>query len=229
MLKLVIGNKNYSSWSLRAWLHLRESKIPFDEICIPLFTSNWKDQLRQYTPAGRVPVLVDGDTPVWDSLAIIEHVLEDHPHAVGWPTYPRERSHARSISAEMHSGFLAVRGELPQNIRARNPRRPEDLTDACKIQIARIQEIWTSCRRAYAGTGPWLFGEFSIADIMFTPVALRFVSYEIPVSDRAGEFMDAVQGSQNVCEWIRAARAEPESLSFIDNLEPAESSPFTLG
>jgi len=112
VLNLVIGNKNYSSWSLRAWLFLRESKIPFQETCIPLFTGDWRSQLRRYTPAGRVPVLIDDDTVVWDSLAIIEHVLEHHPEAIGWPASSAARCHARSISAEMHSGFLAVRGEL---------------------------------------------------------------------------------------------------------------------
>jgi glutathione S-transferase len=229
MYKLVIANRNYSSWSLRAWLYLTQSNIPFKEVRISLFTDNWQAKIAKYSPAGRVPVLLDGDIAVWDTLAIFEYLREKYPEAVGWPESARARAQAWSISAELHSGFLALRDELPQNLRVRNKLEQSRLSVSCRQQIARVDEIWADCRKKYGGDGPWLFGEFSIADIMFTPVALRFVSYEIPVSDRAGEFMDAVQGSQNVCEWIRAARAEPESLSFIDNLEPAESSPLTLG
>ncbi len=229
MYKLVIANRNYSSWSLRAWLFLTESNIPFEEIRIPMFTDTWPTEIAKFSPTGRVPVLLDDDTTVWDTTAIIEYVRNKHPHTVGWPDLARTRAHAQSISGEMHSGFLAIRDELPQNIRARHKLELSQLSDSCRKQIARIDEIWTDCRNSYGESGKWLFGEFSIADIIFTPVALRFVTYSIPVSDQAREFVDAVQGLNSVRQWIKAANAEPESISFIDELVPAASSPLTLG
>ena len=229
MYKLVIGNRNYSSWSLRAWLYLTESNVPFEEIRFPMFTQTWLTEIANYSPAGRVPVLLDDDITVWDTMAIIEYVRARNTHSVGWPESVRMCAHARSVSAEMHSGFLRVRDELPQNIRARNKRELSQLSDSCRKQIARINEIWTDCRRRYGDSGEWLFGEFSIADIIFTPVALRFVTYSIPVGDTAREFVDAVQRSTSVRHWIEAARVEPESISFIDDLAPAASSPLTLG
>lgn len=229
MYKLVIANRNYSSWSLRAWLFLTESKIQFEEIRIPLFTGDWQSEIAKYSPAGRVPVLLDDDIAVWDTMAIIGHVLEKHPGAVGWPNSAAAGAHARSISAEMHSGFLAVRDELPQNLRARNKIDQSRLSDACRNQIARIDRIWSDCRSNYGDAGKWLFGEFSIADIIYIPVALRFVTYSIPVSDLARQFISAVQLSDSVQQWIKVAHAERESLSFIDELTPAASSPLTLG
>jgi glutathione S-transferase len=229
MHTLVIANRNYSSWSLRAWLFLTESNIPFEEIRIPLFTGNWREEVARYTPGGRVPVLLDDDITVWDSTAIMEHVLEQHPAAVGWPLSDRARAHARSVSAEMHSGFLAVRDELPQNLRARCRIDANQLSASCRDQIARIDEIWTDCRQQYQGSGKWLFGGFSIADIMFTPVALRFVTYSIPVSGHAQEFIEAVCGLESVQRWIDAARVETESMSFVDDLVSAEDGPLTLG
>ena len=229
MYKLVIANRNYSSWSLRAWLFLRESDIPFEEIRIPLFTDDWRENVAKYSPAGRVPVLVDGDITVWDTSAIFDYVRETHTDAVGWPAGKKMRAQARSISAEMHSGFLAIRDELPQNIRARNKRELSHLSESCRQQIVRVDDIWANCRTKYSGGGRWLFGTFSIADVMFAPVALRFVTYDIPVSDNAREFIDAVRNLGSVQEWVAAASSEPESLEFIDELVPAASSPLTLG
>ncbi|MGI9326736.1 MAG: glutathione S-transferase family protein [Pseudomonadales bacterium] len=229
MYKLIIANRNYSSWSLRAWLFLTKSNVPFEEIRIPMFTETWRSEIVKYSPAGRVPVLLDDDLTVWDTTAIIDCIREKHPRAVGWPDSTRMRAHARSVTAEMHSGFLAVRDQLPQNIRARNKLELSQLSESCGQQIARIDEIWTDYRRKYGDSGEWLFGEFSIADIFFTPVALRFVTYSIPVSDKAKEFVDAVTRSELVQQWIEAARAEPESISFIDELDLAASSPLTLG
>ena len=229
MYKLVIANRNYSSWSLRAWLFLTESNVPFEEIRIPLFTDAWLTEIARFSPAGRVPVLLDDDITVWDTMAIIEYIRNKHPHTVEWPELARTRAHAQSISAEMHSGFLAIRDQLPQNIRARHKLELSQLSDSCRKQIARIDEIWTDCRGRYCESGDWLFGEFSIADIIFTPVALRFVTYSIPISDKAQEFVDAVQSSDSVRQWIKAAHAESESISFIDELVPAASSPLTLG
>lgn len=228
MYKLVIANRNYSSWSLRAWLFLTESKVSFEEIRIPMFTDTWPAEIARFSPARRVPVLLDDDITVWDTMAIIEYVRNEHPHTVAWPELARMRAHAQSISAEMHSGFLAIRDELPQNIRARHKLELSQLSDSCRRQIARIDEIWTDCRSRYGDSGAWLFGEFSIADIIFAPVALRFVTYSIPIGDQAREFVEAVQGLNSVQQWIEAAQAESEALSFIDELVPAASSPLTL-
>jgi glutathione S-transferase len=233
LLKLVIGNKNYSSWSLRPWLHLRESGIEFEEVHISLFSDgDWRDELSRYTSAGRVPVLVDGDLHVWDSLAIIGHVLERHGHeegVVGWPRDAGARAMARSISAEMHSGFLAIRDELPQNLRVRRLLALEDLSDACRSQVARVDEIWTSARERFGHDGPWLFGEMSVADMMYAPVALRFVTYGIGVGAQSQAFVDAVGGLESVRDFVAAARAEPEHLDFIDDLVPTADSPLVAG
>jgi glutathione S-transferase len=214
---------------MRAWLYLTESKIQFEEIRIPLFTGDWQSQVAKYSPAGRVPVLLDDDLAAWDTMAIITHVLEKHPGAVGWPSAAPARAHARSISAEMHSGFIAVRDELPQNLRARNKIDHSQLSDACRNQISRIDRIWADCRTKFGDAGDWLFGELSIADIFYIPVALRFMTYSIQVSDQARQFISAVQATDSVQQWIEAARVERESLPFIDELIPASSSPLTLG
>ncbi len=229
MYQLVIANRNYSSWSLRAWLFLTESKISFELTRIPMFTESWQTEIARYSPAGRVPVLLDEAVTVWDSAAIIEYVRQRHPNAIGWPAAEEMEAHARYISAEMHSGFLAIRDELPQNIRARNDRDPNQLSQACRDQIERVDEVWADCRNRYEGLGQWLFGDFSLADVMFAPVALRFVTYSIPVSSRAQDYIRAVCDSISVQEWIKLAREEVESIDFIDDLVPAAESPLTLG
>lgn len=229
MLKLILGNKNYSSWSLRAWLFLKESHIPFEEIRISLFDGDWRDKLATYTPAGRVPVVVDGDVSVWDSFAIFNYVRDLHPQAVGWPDGRRARAEAYSVAAEMHSGFLAIRDELPQNVRATTELPLSSLSEACQSQVARIDEIWSGARSAYSDRGPWLFGDLSIADIMYAPVALRFVTYSIPLSRDAQQFVDRVVELPSIKEWIRDSKAEPERLRFIDDLVPTSKSPLTPG
>lgn len=229
MLTLVIGNRNYSSWSLRAWLFLRESGIPFEEVRIALFVDNWLNEISEYSPARRVPALVDGPIRVWDSLAIMQYLREKLPQTVDWPKEQESRAHARSIVAEMHSGFIAIRGELPQNIRRRTQLSDAQLSEGCKAQIARIIEIWTNCRSAYGDRGPWLFGNFSIADVMFIPVALRFRTYGICVPSPASDYVEAVVALPAVQEWCAAAAEESETISFIDELVPAGDSPLTLG
>ena len=214
-LTLVIGNRNYSSWSLRAWLYLRESGLEFEEVNISLHVGDWRDDVAKYTSAGRVPVLIDDDITVWDSMAIFAHLLERYPDAVGWPADPVQRALARSISAEMHSGFLAIRDALPQNIRI---RRTAFVSDVCRAQIDRVQSIWRECRERFGDRGPWLFGELGIADVMFAPVALRFVSYGILVEGRAAEFVDATLALPSVQEWISAAQDEGLALDFVDEL-----------
>jgi len=230
MLKLVIGNKNYSSWSLRAWLYLRESGVSFEEIRIPLFSGpRWRDRLAEYTPAGRVPVIVDGDLSVWDSLAICEYVRERETSAVDWPSDVRARAHARSVSAEMHSGFLGIRNELPQNIRARRALEPSELSEGCRAEVGRIDQIWRHTRGRYGNHGPWLFGKFSIADVMYAPVALRFITYSIPLSSEAQHFVDHVQALDSIREWCLQSAEERESLQFIDELAPVSKTPLTQG
>ena len=228
-LKLVIGNRNYSSWSFRGWLYLKESKISFEEIYLPLFTENWLEDIQKYSPAKRVPVLIDGDLVVWDTLAIFEYLLEKYNHAIGWPEQIADRAEARSITAEMHSGFLAVREELPVNIRAQPKNRWPDLTKEAQNQVGRICEIWESCYKRNNRQGKWLFGPMSIADIMYAPVALRFLTYGIPVPPLANNFIQAILELESVQEWIDSAKKEEESLDFIDNLFSAADSPLNLG
>lgn len=218
MYTLVIGNRNYSSWSLRAWLYLRLSKIPFDEVNLSLFRDGWKEKIVEYSPAGLVPVLLDDGFPVWDSLAIMEYLREKHPGAIGWPEDSVARARARSIVAEMHSGFFAVREELPQNIRASRPCDLSGLSDACQSEILRICDIWAACRDEYREAGPWLFGSLSIADIIFAPVALRFVTYSIEVRPPADEYVRAIESLGPVMEWSELSGNEPESIASIDSL-----------
>ena len=230
MYRLVIGNRNYSSWSLRAWLHLAASGIPFETVRLTLYSGGeWKQALLNHAPSGRVPVLIDGDTTVWDSLAIMEYISEQNAAAIGWPQSSAARAHARSICAEMHSGFLALRDELPQNIRARSPLQRSELSQACGQQLARIEEIWSDCRRRYGGGGEWLFGDMSIADIMYAPVALRLVTYALDVDGPARSFVDAVRQHPAVQQWCTDAAAEKETIDFIDQRIPAEQSPLVLG
>ena len=208
---------------------MRESNLPFDEVRIPMFTGTWESELASYSPAGRVPVLIDGEISVWDSLAIIQYLQENSSETVGWPQDQDVRAHARSIAAEMHSGFIAVRAELPQNIRRRNRLQDSQLTPGCRAQIARIIEIWVDCRTRYGSEGDWLFGDFSVADVMFAPVALRFQTYGVGVPAPASDFMQAVLGLPSIREWSDAASDEIERIDFIDNLVPASDSPLTLG
>ena len=225
-MKLVIGNRNYSSWSLRAWLYMTESGLDFEEIRLPLFEARWPESIARYSPAGRVPVLIDGDVCVWDSLAIIGYLRETRAGAVGWPEDRLARAYARSVVAEMHSGFLALRDELPQNIRKREVLSLDGLSSACRGQVRRIEQMWVDCSRF---DGPWLFGDFSIADVFFAPVALRFRTYGIEVAPEAAAFMAQVEGLAAIQRWSRAAADEAESLDFIDERKPAAGSPLVLG
>ena len=219
--KLIIGNKNYSSWSLRAWLFLTESGLPFEEIRLPLFTEAWQ-QISQYTPAKRVPVLLDGDIAVWDSQAIYGYVRSHHPTAIGWPADRRAEATARSIAAEMHSGFLGIREQLPQNIRARIPVARTAFAPATQQEIDRVEQMWEHAYTTYGG--PWLFGDFSLADVVYAPVALRFVTYQVQLAETAQRFVDSIQSLPSIQAWATAAAAEPEVISFIDELHTAAES-----
>lgn len=215
-LKLVIGNKNYSSWSMRPWLALRAANIAFEEVFIPLYTDNKADKERilSFTHSGKVPALIDGDITVWDSLAIIEYVAERFPQAKLWPEDRATRAHARSISAEMHSGFMAIRSECAMNLH--RPVRAIALSDDARANIARIQEIWVDCRKRYGKHGPFLFGSFSGADAMYAPVVYRFRTYAIDVAPEAEAYMDAMLALPAVEEWTRAGLAETLRIERIE-------------
>ena len=207
-LKLVIGNKNYSSWSMRPWLALRASQIPFDEVFIPLYTDNKadKDRILSFTPSGKVPALIDGDITIWDSLAIIEYAAERFPEARLWPEDRARRAHARAISAEMHSGFMALRSECGMNLH--RPVRAVEMSVDARANVARIQEIWIECRERYGKLGPFLFGAFGAADAMFAPVVHRFRTYAIAVAPEAAAYMETMMALPAFAEWTRAGLAE---------------------
>ncbi|HEX7883165.1 MAG TPA: glutathione S-transferase family protein [Afipia sp.] len=206
-LTLVIGNKNYSSWSMRPWLALKATGIAFDEVVIPLYTGAAdKQRILDVTPSGKVPALVDGKVTVWDSLAIIEYAAERFPKAGLWPQDVAARAHARSVSAEMHSGFMALRNECGMNIH--RPIRSKSLSDDAKANIARIQQIWTDCRAQYGGQGPYLFGAFSGADAMFAPVVHRFRTFAIDVTPPVRAYMETMLANAAFQEWTSGALAE---------------------
>jgi glutathione S-transferase len=210
-LTLVIGNKNYSSWSLRAWLILAETGIPFEEIRLSLDTPQFADEVRRYSPAARVPVLLADKQPVWDTLAIAETLAERWPLLGLWPDDAVARAHARSISAEMHSGFSALRDAMPMNCRAmgRKVALPETVT----ADIDRVFEIWADCHRRYGAQGDWLFGErFGVADAMYAPVVLRFRSYGINLPDAATHYPARLLKSAALQNWLLASESETEVL-----------------
>ena len=206
-LKLVIGNKNYSSWSMRPWLALRANNIPFEEVFISLYTGEAdKQRILDFSRAGKVPVLVDDDVTIWDSLAIIEYLAERFPEKRLWPEDPVQRAHARSISAEMHSGFAALRNECGMNLH--RPVGTIELSAEARANIARIQEIWTECHARYGKAGPFLFGAFGAADAMFAPVVHRFRTYAIAVSLDVRRYMDTMMALPAFQEWTGAGLAE---------------------
>lgn len=207
-LKLVIGNKNYSSWSMRPWLALRANGIAFEEIFVPLYTDNKadKERLLSFSASGKVPALIDGDVTVWDSLAIIEYVAERFPEARLWPDDRAERAHARAISAEMHSGFVPLRGECGMNLH--RPIRAVTLSPDAQANVARIEQIWTECRKRYGEGGPFLFGSFGAADAMFAPVVHRFRTFAIPVGPTAQAYMETMMALPAFAEWTVAGLAE---------------------
>jgi glutathione S-transferase len=207
-LKLVIGNKNYSSWSMRPWIAMRASNIAFDEVLIPLYTDDKADKQRilGFTRSGKVPALIDGDITVWDSLSIIEYAAERFPEARLWPEDRVLRAHARSISAEMHSGFLPLRNECGMNLH--RPIRAVALSADARANVARIEQIWIECRERHSRLGPFLFGKFSAADAMFAPVVHRFRTYAIEVAPQAQAYMDTMMVQPAFAEWTKAGLAE---------------------
>ena len=212
---LVIGNKNYSSWSLRPWVLLRQAGIAFDEVLLKFHSTEWDKHIARYSPTGQVPVLWVGAQPVWDTLAICEAVAELHPEKKLWPADRRARQVARSICAEMHAGFRALRGTMPMNIRSSHPGR--GMTPEAARDIGRITAIWEQCREDYGGSGELLFGHFTAADAYYAPVASRFRTYAVKLPPVAQAYADAVLRLPAMQDWTAAAREETE---FVADDEP---------
>ncbi len=212
-LTLVIGNKNYSSWSLRPWLAMKQAGLDFAEVRIPLDTPTTHQEIVRYSPSGRVPVLRDGDLTIWESLAICEYVAERFAPNL-WPEDTVARALARSVSAEMHAGFVNLRQNLPLNCRARFPNW--DINASVQADIDRITAIWQECRHQFSQGGDLLFGDFSIADAMFAPVVSRFITYDVKLDTVAQSYAEAVWALPAMQEWVTAASNEVEN---IDNLK----------
>jgi glutathione S-transferase len=210
-LHLVIGNKNYSSWSFRPWLAMKVAGIAFEETVISLEAKDFKARVLDVSGAGKVPVLIDGGTHVWESLAILEYLAEKFPAAGLWPKDAAARAHARAIASEMHAGFMPLRRHLPMNVW--RPVKTRPLDDGSKADVARIDAIWSDCRARYSANGPFLFGAFGAADAMYAPVIWRFHTYAIEVSAVARAYMNAMMALPAWLEWRDAARREPWVLS----------------
>jgi glutathione S-transferase len=210
MMKLILGNKNYSSWSLRGWLAAKQSGLPFEEIMVPLYGDDWNLRKKEHDEiapsSGKVPVLWDGDAVVWDSVAILEYLADKVGRDRFWPKADDARAMARSMVAEMHSSYQALRSECPMNVR----RRVEGATisEAAKADIVRILTLWAEARARFGQGGPFLFGTFSAADIIYAPVVSRFISYGIAVPGFALAYMEAVWEHEWLQAWIAAAEAE---------------------
>jgi glutathione S-transferase len=217
-LQLVIGNKNYSSWSMRPWVLLRQAAIPFEEVQLKFDQNTKVVGIEKYSKASKVPVLLIDGEPVWDSLAIAETAAEMFPDKQLWPANEMARRLARSACAEMHSGFQALRGRMPMNIRSRYPGK--GLTPESQRDIDRVVALWTECRERFGGSGSLLFGRFSVADAFFAPVVMRFHAYAVKLPRLAQDYCDAVQALSAVREWCDAARRETD---FVAEDEPYAS------
>ena len=206
-ITIYIGNKNYSSWSLRAWLMLKQTSAAFESEVIPLYVPGSKEAILAHSPSGKVPALRHGDITVWDSLAIGEYLAETFPKAGLWPAAAAARARARSVSAEMHAGFANLRRTLPMNMRRKPTPRP--LTDEVKADVARVTSLWRDCRRRFGADGPFLFGTVGIADAMYAPVVSRLRSYAVPIDPDAAAYCDAIEGHVPYREWAASAKDEP--------------------
>ena len=209
-MQLIIGNKNYSSWSLRPWLLLRHFAVKFDEILIPLYTPEFDATAKKYSDAGKVPVLIDNAVTVWDSLAICEYISEQYLDGKGYPEDIAARAECRSASAEMHSSFMQIREHMPMNCRA---RRTIDINDAISSDIQRVDKLWQTLRNKYQHKGEWLFGEFSIADCMYAPMASRFNSYQPDLSALSQKYIDSLMNQPQVKIWYQQSAAETDVIT----------------
>jgi glutathione S-transferase len=207
-LTIYLGNRNYASWSLRAWLALKATGAAFEEVVIPILVPGSKETLLKYSPSGKVPALHHGDIVVWDSLAICGYLGDIFPDAGLWPTDPAAKAVARSISAEMHSSFMALRREFPMNIRSSFPGR--EISPEAQTDINRVMAIWRQCRSRFGEkNGDFLFGSFTIADAMYAPIVTRFRTYKIDLEREADAYCEAITALPAMQEWAAAARNEP--------------------
>jgi glutathione S-transferase len=210
LIKLIIGNRAYSSWSMRGWLAVKHSGEEFEELVVPMFDAEWEQRREgdEFAPSlGKVPILWDGECVVWDSLAIIEFLADRAGRDLYWPESDEARGMARSMAAEMHSGFANLRRELPMNVR--KSFSPIEISDEVRDEIDRILQLWAQARARFGGTGDFLFGEWCAADIMYAPVVTRFITYGVPVPSFAAVYMKAVLSRPHVAEWIDKAQDEP--------------------
>ena len=218
MLKLIIGNRAYSSWSMRGWLAVRQSGLEFEELVVPMFNEEWERRRAgdEFAPSmGKVPVIWDGECVVWDSLAIIEFLADQVGRDKFWPEDSSARGMARSMAAEMHSSFANLRRDLPMNVRRTYPAA--DLSDSVRDEIDRILQLWAQARARFGGTGEFLFGDWCAADIMFAPVVTRFITYGVPVPPFAALYMKSVLSQADVSDWIDKAQDEPWVIDQYEN------------
>jgi glutathione S-transferase len=210
VFKLIIGNRAYSSWSMRGWLAAKQSCEEFEELVVPMFDADWEKRREgdEFAPSlGKVPILWDGECVVWDSLAIVEFLADRCGRELYWPEDESARGMARSMAAEMHSGFANLRRDLPMNVRKSFP--PAELSQPVREEIDRILQLWAQARARFGGTGNFLFGDWCAADMMYAPVVTRFITYAVPVPSFAAVYMKAVLSHPHVAEWIDAAQDEP--------------------
>jgi glutathione S-transferase len=210
-MHLIIGNKNYSSWSFRPWLAMKVAGMAFEETVISLDARDFKARVTVPGGSGRVPVLIDGNVRVWESLAILEYLAEKFPEAGLWPKNAAARACARAVSSEMHAGFLPLRRHLPMNVA--RPVKPRVLDDGAAANVDRIDAIWSECRSEFGGGGPFLFGPFGAADAMYAPVVWRFHTYAVEVGTLARDYMQSMMALPAWNEWRDAARREPWVLA----------------
>jgi glutathione S-transferase len=211
-ITIVIGNKNYSSWSLRPWLALKQTGAAFEEVVIPLRASDSTAAIRAYSPSGKVPFLRHGQIEVWESLAICEYLAEAFPAAKLWPGPREARALARSVSSEMHAGFAALRNALPMDMRARKPLPA--LTPELEANIVRVTRIWNDCRARFGAGGPFLFGTFTIADAMFAPIVSRCRTYGVALDAVCRGYAEAILAWPAMAEWDAAAKVEPWTIQY---------------
>jgi glutathione S-transferase len=218
LFKLIIGNRAYSSWSMRGWLACKQSDLEFEELVVPMFDENWEKRREcdEFAPSlGKVPILWDGECVVWDSLAIIEFLADRVGREKFWPEHESARGMARSMAAEMHSSFNNLRRDLPMNVRKTYP--PVELSEPVRDEINRMLQLWAQARARFGGTGEFLFGKWCAADMMYAPVVTRFITYGVPVPSFAGLYMKAVLSHPDVNDWIDKAQDEPWVIEQYEN------------
>ena len=217
MIKLIIGNRAYSSWSMRGWLAVKHSGEEFEELVVPMFDEEWEKRREgdEFAPSlGKVPILWDGACVVWDSLAIVEFLADRHGKETYWPQDESACGMARSMAAEMHSGFSNLRRDLPMNVRKTFPFKP--LSDEVRNEIERILQLWAQARARFGGSGPFLFGDWCAVDMMYAPVVTRFITYGVPMPPFAALYMKAVLSHPHVMEWIDKAQDEPWVIESLE-------------